>query len=754
MSAHYLPQIIHRLPGRIRLSLPRIRSNPRLAAHLEVLLGKQAGIRECRAHPKAGSFLVLYDEALISEQDICRLLHTASADTSLSPNFRPPKKKQPFALEHMSIPTQIVLVVLGGFTLAFHLLHYLRGRGRGPRILPADLQRQTVIVTALTALPIFRSGLEGLLIQRKLNNEILIGTATLLALLLGEGATGLIVVWLINLSTLVETLTLDRSRRTIRTMLEGTQKDAWIVVDGQEISIPLTQLQQNDIVSVKVGGKLPVDGTILEGTALVNQAALTGEPLSVCKRSGDRVLAGSTIEQGTLYVRAEKVGDQTSVARIIHLVEQAAKSRAPIQTIADTYSARIIPASFLLAFVVFLLTRDIRRTMTILIVACPCAAGLATPTALSAAIGNAAGRGILVKGGRYLEEAGKVNFILFDKTGTLTAGKPTVQKIISVDKRYSAKSLLSLAAAAEANATHPLANAIKEAAIAQGSTIPALLNSEMIIGRGVNAMLDGVPIYVGNALYLNELGIKIPPSVPALIQELEQTATLVYIARRTSVIGLIAIQDTLRPNATAAIRKLRTEGILDIGIVTGDTDAAVSATARQLGLTKFWSDMLPQDKFQLVQALKAEGYIVGMVGDGVNDSPSLALANIGIAMGVGGSDAAIETAGIVLREDNPEKIVEIIRLGKRSLAIIRQNFLFAIGANIIGLGLGSARLISPLFAAILHNASTLAVVLNSTRLLTYAPAAVSEEPAPYDAENDRYALAYQPDTLSQDREQP
>lgn len=742
MSAQTPPQLIHKLPGRIRLYLSRIRSNPRLASHVELFLTKQPGIQECLANSKVGSLLVYYDESLVSDQTICQLLHKAD-DICLQEKSCPKEKKKPFELEHMSISTQIALVIIGGFTLAFHLFYYFRGRGRGPFSLPIALNRQTNLVTMLTALPIFRSGIESLVLQRKLNNEILIGTATLLALLLGEGATGLVVVWLINLSTLIETLTLDRSRRTIRSMLEGTQKDAWIVVDGQEISVPISQLQQGDIVSVKVGSKLAIDGIITDGAALVNQAALTGEPLPIVKRPGDRVLAGSTIEQGTLYVRAEKVGDQTSVARIIHLVEQATQSRAPIQTIADNYSARIIPASFLLALVVFLLTRDIRRTMTILIVACPCAAGLATPTALSAAIGNAASRGILVKGGRYLEEAGKVNFVLFDKTGTLTEGKPAIQNIISVDKRYSSKSILSLAAAAEANANHPLANAIKEAAIAQGSTMPSIPNSEMILGRGVKAMLDGVPIYVGNTLYLSDLGIKIPASVPSLIQDIEQNATLIYVARRTSVIGIIAIQDTLRPNALKAIHKLRAEGIVEIGIVTGDTAMAVSETSRQLGLEKVWSNMLPQDKFQLVQTLKDEGYIVGMVGDGVNDSPSLALANIGIAMGVGGSDVAIETAGIVLREDNPEKIVEVIRLGKRSLAIIRQNFIFAIGANITGLGLGSARFISPFFAAILHNASTLAVVLNSTRLLSYSPAVDSDENALCDAKYDKYTLPYQ-----------
>ncbi|HWR41906.1 cation-translocating P-type ATPase [Sporomusa sp.] len=742
MSQGY-PQIVHKLPGRIRVYMPQIRCNPRLASQLDVLLREQNGVKECTANPKSGKVLIYYDRGIISEQALCSLIHRVSCEIPVQKTATVEKiyieKKKPFELEDMSIPTQIALVVLGGLGLLYHLFHHLRRRGP----LSLVLERQLSLLTLITAIPILRSGLESLFLHRKLNNEILIGSATVLSLLLREGATGLVVVWLVNLSTLIETLTLDKSRRTIRAMLEGNQKNAWIVVDGQEVLVPIPQLQENDTVSVKLGSKIPVDGTVVDGEAVVNQAALTGEPIPVYKHQGDRVLAGSTIEQGTLYIRAERVGDQTSVARIIHLVEQATQSRAPIQTMADKYSARIIPASFLLALIVFLLTRDIRRTMTILIVACPCAAGLATPTALSAAIGNAASRGILVKGGRYLEEAGKINCLLFDKTGTLTEGKPTVVEVVPVNQGHDANSILALAAAAEANANHPLADAIKQAAENQGIKLPCIPNSEMTIGRGVKATVNGTAIYVGNSLYLSEIGIKIPPPIPVLIRDLEQNSTLVYVASETQVIGIIAIKDALRKNAVKAIRDIRSEGVIDIGIVSGDTDAVVKETASHLGIDRVWSNMLPQEKFELVKSLKDEGHVVGMVGDGVNDSPSLALANVGIAMGVGGADAAIETAGIVLREDNPEKIVEVIRLGKRSLLIIRQNFLFAIGANIIGLGLGSAKLISPFLAAILHNASTLAVVLNSTRLLSYAPDRLNDEHTLCHTEKDRYTLTYE-----------
>ncbi len=736
MAAPYL-QIVHKIPGRIRVFHPGIKQNPKFASQLEVLLRKQKGIQECSANPKSGKILIQYNRATTSEGVLWSFLQQYIIQNS-KPQILKRQKVKPFEVEDVSIPNQIALVAIGGLTLLYHLFRYLFR----PGFFSVNLLGLTSLVTLITAFPILRSGIENLVLRRVLNNEILIGTAIILSVLLREGATGLVVVWLVNLSTLIETLTLDRSRRTIRSMLEGNQKDAWIVVNGQEVIIPISQLKQEDIVSIKLGSKIPVDGIVINGEAVVNQAALTGEPVPVHKQVGDKVLAGSTIEQGTLYVKAEQVGDQTSVARVIHLVEEATHSKAPIQKMADTYSTRLIPSSFFLALLVFLLTGDIRRTMTILIVACPCAAGLATPTALSAAIGNAASRGILVKGGRYLEEAGKINFLLFDKTGTLTEGKPAVANVVPIHKGYDTKSILALAAGAEANANHPLANAIKDAAKEQGIDLPCIPDSEMAIGRGVRATIDGTVVHVGNFSYLSQIGIKIPPRIPFAMQNKAESATLVYVASEMALIGVIVIVDSLRPNAEKAIYSVREEGITNIGIVSGDADTGVKEIANLLRLEKFWSDMLPQDKFNIIKSLQEEGYVVGMVGDGINDSPSLALANVGIAMGVGGADAAIETAGIVLREDNPEKIVEIIRLGKKSLQIIRQNFLFAIGANIIGLGLGSAKLISPFIAAVLHNASTLAVVMNSTRLLSYSPQQPNAETAPSPANQKKYELPY------------
>jgi manganese/zinc-transporting P-type ATPase C len=714
------PKLIHKLPGRLRLLVPTILRNPDLASRLTTHLCQQKNILDCTVNPVSGRLLLIYDAPVYTESQLCDMVYDYLQQSSISRAI-PPRQHKAFEPEDVSIPVQISLVTAGGLLLLYHLYQHLRGR----MSITPTLERNTSMITLLTAFPILRSGIEHLIVRRKLNNDLLIASATLLSLLLREGATGLVVIWLVNLSTLIETLTLDRSRRTIRAMLEGTEKNAWVLINEQEISVPLPQLKVNDTVVARIGSKIPIDGTVVQGAALVNQAALTGEPLPVHKQIGDPVLAGSTVEEGTLYIQAEKVGDDTSVARIIHMVETASHARAPIQNIADQYSAKIIPVSFLLAAAVFLLTRDIHRTMTILIVACPCAAGLATPTALSAAIGNAASRGILIKGGRYLEEAGRVDMLLFDKTGTLTSGRPSVVRIIPLRNDVTEQAILALAAAAETNANHPLAQAIIETARAAGITIQRQPNSEMAIGRGVRAVIETKAVFVGSAHYMTDIGIQLS-AASTFLEQIDPGATLLYVAEENELIGVIALKDTLRPEANAALHQIRAEGVTELGLVTGDTEVTAGEIARHLGISHVWSNMMPQDKFQLIKSLQKEGYIVGMVGDGVNDSPALALANVGIAMGAGGTDAAIETAGIVLREDNPLKIADVVKLGKNSLTIIRQNFLLAIGANIIGLGLGSAKLISPFMAAILHNASTLGVVLNSTRLLRHN----SADPSP------------------------
>ncbi|RYD01744.1 hypothetical protein N752_28220 [Desulforamulus aquiferis] len=473
---------------------------------------------------------------------------------------------------------------------------------------------------------------------------------------MGEGLTALVVVWLVNLSELLQTLTLDRSRRAIGDLLKNKNEQAWLLVDGTQVSVPVESLKVGDTVVIHQGGKIPVDGIIVSGTAAVNQSPITGESLPVYKQLDDQVYAGTVVEQGSIHVFSEKVGDSTALARIVHLVEEANNKKAPIQNMADSYSYKIVPISFLLASLVFLFTKDIHRTMTILIVACPCAAGLATPTAISAAMGNAASRGILIKGGCYLEAAGRLDSVLFDKTGTLTEGRPEVSSFVSLDEQYTPEQILTLAAAGEMHTNHPLALAVVNKAQEQMEQIPEYQSKEVVVGKGLKVIVNNVETLIGNHRLMQDEKVDYGNALHFANEMSTRGESIIYVARHAKLIGLIGVRDTLRHESKRAINELKTSGVNEIGLVSGDNYECAWAVGRGLGLKDIWSNMLPEDKVKVVQEKQRNGKIVAMVGEGINDSPALAAADIGIAMGVKGTDVAVESADVVLAGDDPVKV--------------------------------------------------------------------------------------------------
>jgi len=373
----------------------------------------------------------------------------------------------------------------------------------------------------------------------------------------------------------------------------------------------------------------------------------------------------------------------------------------------------------LAASLVFLVTRDIHRTMTILIVACPCAAGLATPTAISAAMGNAASRGILIKGGCYLEAAGRLDAVLFDKTGTLTEGKPEVSSYVSLDERFTPEQILALAAAGEMHTNHPLAVAVISKAQEVKENIPHYQHKELIIGKGLNVTVNDETIFIGNNRLMQEENIDYANGLHFAREMSLRGESVIYVGYDRKLIGLIGVRDKLRKQSNNAISQLKEIGVKEIGLISGDNDDCARAVGRGLGLDHIWSNMLPEDKVKVVQEKQRKGKIVAMVGEGINDSPALAAADIGIAMGVKGTDVAVESADVVLAGDDPVKVAQLVQLSRYTMRVIRQNFAFAIGANALGITLGTLKIISPFLAALVHNASTLAVVLNSARLLKY-----------------------------------
>lgn len=544
--------------------------------------------------------------------------------------------------------------------------------------------------------------------------------ASLVAVVLRESWTGLAVIFLVNLSNLLQTLTLDRSRRAIRQMLAGGDHRAIILLDGAEVEVPVEQVQVGDLVVIRTGEKVVVDGRVEHGDASVNQAPITGESVPVAKHTGDEVYAGSIVEVGYLHVRTEKIGDDTTVGRIIHLVEEASAVRAPIQNQVERFADRFVPVSLLAATAFFLLTWNVQLTLTILIIACPCAAGLSTPTAVSAALGNAARRGILVKGGNYLEAMSYVDTALFDKTGTVTEGKPEVTDVIALGRVYGPEDVLALAAAAEVRSTHPLAWAVLRAAQGMHLDIPEVEEHLVIVGRGVRARLNGMPLLAGSMRLMEEEGIDTGRALPDVLDLEQQGRSVLLVAYAGRLAGLVAVADRLRPESPEAIRMLDEVGIDLVGLLTGDSRRVGESVGARLGVHQVWAEVLPEQKRDVVRSLQRDGRRVVMVGEGINDSPALAAADVGIALGTGGTDVAIEAADIVLAGDDPRKVAGLVRLSRQTLQVIHQNFAFAIGINAIGLLMGMTGLISPLTGALLHNLATLGVVMNSSRINFYS----------------------------------
>jgi cation-transporting P-type ATPase C len=724
-------EVVQSLPGRLRVRIKGLRGNRYFAKSIENTLIRNEKIFTVMANPQTGKALILFDSKQLStdklylemlnslELMISRVVSSGNMKSHVKSIGKKTEENEVFEPEDLPIESQVSKVALsGGLLLGLTIKRIFFGKSAFAG--STKINNLAALTTIATGYPIFRSGLEGLIKRKKLNNDFLISAATVVSLLLKESITGLVVVWLVNLSTLFQTMTLEKSRKAIKEMLQGKDEMAWLEVDGKEISVPIESLQKNDIIVVHIGEKIPIDGEVTSGEAAVSQAIITGEAIPIAKKQGDKVFAGSIVEQGIIKVLAEKVGKETSIARIVQLVDEASKVRAPIENIADRYSEKIVPLSLGLSALSYLITRDFKRSMTMLIVACPCAAGLATPTAISASMGNAAKRGILIKGGNYLEKVGKTDTVLFDKTGTLTEGNPAVITIEAVHKNYSAERILQLASSVESHTNHPLAKAVLQKADEANVEILQAIQQEVIIGQGVRGVIDEAVVMVGNELFMKNSGININTGKVKYDRMKLLGQTVLFAAHENALIGMIGIRDRVRIESGKAVKGLREEGVCDIGLITGDCEEAGELIKNELGLDKMWANTLPEQKVSIVEKYQREGKLVTMVGEGINDSPALARADIGIAMGTGGTDVAIESADIVLADDNPEKIVDLIRLSNHTMEVVKQNFIFAVGINALGLILGAGKIISPLSAAILHNLSTFGVVVNSSRLMNYS----------------------------------
>ncbi|MBI3166783.1 MAG: cadmium-translocating P-type ATPase [Chloroflexi bacterium] len=570
------------------------------------------------------------------------------------------------------------------------------------------------ILVLVGGAPIFFNVVRAAL-NRQVISHTLMSVGAFAALAVGEWTTAMVVVFFMHIGNYTERLTSEGARRAVKDLAALAPQTARVEKDNEEKEIPIAEVQVNDIVVIRPGEKIPVDGEVVSGRAAVDQSSVTGESMPVEAGVGSRVSAATLIKQGTLKVKTQAVGSESTFGRVIKMVEEAEAHRANVQRFADKFSAYYLPVVAGIAALTFLFTRNPLATAAVLLVACSCTIALATPIAMLATIGMNAKHGVLIKGGKYIETLARADVLLIDKTGTLTLGKPVVTDIIvlpSPPRRgvggevMDEVTLLSYAASADRYSEHPLADALRRAASERDIQLFEIEDFESLTGLGVRAVVDGKNISVG----------KPSNSSPERVKELEaQGKTVLSVSMDESLAGFIAVSDTLRSEVPEALKEAKRLGIKKVELLTGDNERAASSLAGALNIS-YRAGLMPEDKIRIVKEYQAQGHVVVMVGDGINDAPALAQANIGIAMKAG-TDIAIEAAHITLLREDWTLIPQVIAAAKRTMRVVKGNLGFTAAYNIIGLTLAAFGLLPPMLAAALQSIPDLGILGNSARLL-------------------------------------
>jgi len=571
---------------------------------------------------------------------------------------------------------------------------------------------------------------------RQISIELLVTIAATGALVIGEVWEAAAVTFLFMLGAYLEARTLSKTRAALQELIELAPETALVERDGEVVDEPIGHVRPGDVVVVKPGGRIPVDGLVIDGSAAVDESAITGEPMPESKTADAGVYAGTIALNGLLRVRATGVGSDTMLGRIIERVEEAQEAKAPAQRFIERFARWYTPAIIALSVVAWLISRDIELALTLLVIGCPGALVISTPVSVMAGIGRAARRGILIKGGEHLEQAGRITAVAFDKTGTLTEGRPSLTEVVALQPltahadnhapalgaRWTTdqQEVLRWAAIAESGSEHPLAQPIMAAA----SEVPALDPDAFTVypGRGVSATHDDHLVGVGNVELMRELGIPVGKRVVEKLDRLRQAGrTAVLVGLDDRVIGILGIADAVRPEAATTVAELRANGVERILMLTGDDRQTALAVAEQVGITEVHAELMPDDKLALIRQLQSEGYVVAMAGDGINDAPALVAADAGVAMGAG-TAVALETADIALVGDNLGKLPEAIALSRATVRNIRQNVaiaLLTVSALLAGVLLDEVNMAGGMFV---HQVSVLIVIANGMRLLRTRPA--------------------------------
>lgn len=598
--------------------------------------------------------------------------------------------------------SQLVILVLIGLAALLSLSSFWR--------LFASFDILALVATIFGGIPIYRETVSSIR-HRHINMEVSMTVAIIASLIIGAFFAAVVITFFVTLAEYIEQYALDKARATVAQLEKMTPRRALVRREGKEVEVDVQTLALNETVIVRDGERIPVDGVIIKGYGAVNQASITGESLPIDKSTGDSVYAGSIDESGLFEVRTDKIGTETVFGKIIKLVEEAEGKRAPIQKISDKLATRLVYFAILSSLVTFIITGNPVSSISVVIVAGACGVAAGTPLAVVASMGKAAKRGVIVKGGIYLEEMTKIDTVVIDKTGTLTLGEPTVESIQRFDG-CTDQEVISYAAMAEAHSNHPISRAIlRKAGELRIAPVP---HSEFRYtpGRGIVSDHNGEQILVGNRQHMIENGVK-PPAESS--ERKSAGLTTVLVAHNGEICGSISLADNVREDSRKAVESLKKMGLRTI-MLTGDNDTVAKAVADRVGADEVYADLLPQDKVSIIEDLVAKGHRVAMVGDGINDAPALARANVGIGMGAG-THIAVEEADVVLMTNDLQKIPSILRLSKTTYNTILTNFYGTIGIDGIGVILAFMGLLNPVLAALIHTISELVFLANSAKLM-------------------------------------
>jgi len=718
-------EIKHNIKGRMRVHVFKIKNCEKRALFLKDWLTSQIDLKSIETKSITGSVIIFYDHKRFYPNDITSKINEWIKNYSDNIEFSNIKKDLSGAAcdrcitkkENTLLGNFVQVILLTGFMAFIFIKEVFFKTAISQRLLSIS-----GFIAIVAAAPLIKKTVKDMKEKRFLSLFPFLTIGILTAILLGEAVAGLEIIWIMRIGMLLEDYITERSRRQIRDILKGSIKNTFVLVNGVEVEIPVSNIKLDDTLVLHTGEKIPADGTIIKGSALINESTITGRAEGIKKETNDFVYAGTIIEQGLIFVKAEKIGDETYISRILYLVEESLSNRAPVEKKADILSARLMKIGMLATFLVFLITMDpIKAFSVLLVMSCPCATILAASTAITSGIANATKRNILIKGGLYLERFSSAGCICFDKTGTLTTDKLYITEIIPKNKKITSEEIIYLAATAESHNHHPLARAIQHYATENNIKTGAHVTCEFIPGKGVEAYLENDLIVVGNDSIMHEHNINISGFQSKSKNLIESGNIMVYVAKNEQLMGIIAIANVLKDNLHATLENIRQSGINEIYMITGDSEILASSMAKTFNFSGYKAKLLPEEKAEFIDELKSSGKNVIMVGDGVNDAFALSRADIGISVGTNGAEAAIEASDISLVDSNLDNIVFVKKLSEKTLDTINENHWLAMTTNLFGVALGAAGILTPFMGGLLHIIHTGGIFLNSSMLLNWKP---------------------------------